>query len=206
MDPYIDDPTTSGLLMWEEDDLLNALCVDDDLDFKVHLHEIVDFEEIKSLTNVKLKHMSVVYDKENDLLNYDRKIKDGPGNNMYGLEVCKSLNLPVEFISAAYDIRTKYCPQSGSLLSLKTSHFNSKKIVNLCEKCGKNQGQEVHHLYHQKTANDEGIISNSDCVFHKNNLANLMTLCEECHNEIHKSSKNGSRRVKTTKGIQLKVI
>ena len=42
MEPYLDDPTTSGLLMWEEDDLLNALCVFDDLDFQVHLHAIGD--------------------------------------------------------------------------------------------------------------------------------------------------------------------
>ena len=42
MDPYLDDPITSGLLMWEEDDLLNALCVFDDLDFQVHLHAIGD--------------------------------------------------------------------------------------------------------------------------------------------------------------------
>lgn len=42
MEPYSDDPTTSGLLMWEEDDLLNALCVFDNLDFQVHLHAIGD--------------------------------------------------------------------------------------------------------------------------------------------------------------------
>ncbi len=42
MEPYLDDPTTFGLLMWEEDDLLNALCVFDDLDFQVHLHAIGD--------------------------------------------------------------------------------------------------------------------------------------------------------------------
>ena len=42
IEPYLDDPTTSGLLMWEEDDLLNALCVFDDLDFQVHLHAIGD--------------------------------------------------------------------------------------------------------------------------------------------------------------------
>jgi predicted amidohydrolase YtcJ len=42
MDPYLDDPTTSGLLMWEEDDLLNALCIFDDLHFQVHLHAIGD--------------------------------------------------------------------------------------------------------------------------------------------------------------------
>jgi len=176
--------------------------------FATHLHEIVDFVEITELSGVKLKHMSVIYDKEQDLLIYDRKMKDGPGNNMYGLEVCKSLNLPDDFIASAYEIRTKYCPESASLLSLKTSHYNAKKIVNMCEKCGKNQGQEVHHLSQQKDANEDGIIINYDGIFHKNNLANLMTLCESCHNEMHKSAdvgKKGSRRVKTSKGYKVKV-
>lgn len=42
MDPYLDDPLTSGLLMWEHDDLPNALCVFDNLSFQVHLHAIGD--------------------------------------------------------------------------------------------------------------------------------------------------------------------
>jgi len=175
--------------------------------FATHLHEIVDYDEITSLESVKLKHMSVVFDRENDTLVYDRKLKDGPGNSMYGLEVCKSLNLPQDFIDKAYEIRMKYHPESRSLLSLKTSRYNSKKIMGMCEKCGKNMGTEVHHLQHQSEADETGFISSSDNVFHKNNLANLMTLCEKCHNEEHTSSKKGGKggkRVKTTKGVQIK--
>jgi DNA mismatch repair protein MutS len=174
--------------------------------FATHLHEIVDFEEITSLNTVVQKHMSVVYDKENDALVYDRKLRDGPGSTMYGLEVCKSLNLPDDFIRAAFDIRMKYSPQNGSLLSQKSSHFNSKKIVSMCEKCLKNPAKEVHHLQHQNTANEDGLIYNSDSVFHKNNLANLMSLCESCHDEIHKTFKKGSRRVKTTRGYKVQEI
>ena len=173
--------------------------------FATHLHEIVDYEEITSLTSVKLKHMAVVYDKESACLVYDRKLKDGPGNSMYGLEVCKSLSLPQEFLDAAYEIRNKYHPEGSSMLSLKTSHFNSKKIVGMCENCGKNQGQEVHHLQYQKEADDSGVIYNSDGVFHKNNLANLITLCEACHDQIHKKGTK-LKKVKTTKGIKLKDI
>ena len=173
--------------------------------FATHLHEIVDYEEITSLNNVALKHMEVVYDKQRDILIYDRKLKDGPGNSMYGLEVCKSLNLPDDFLNAAYNIRMKYNPQSSSLLSFKSSHFNSKKIMSLCEKCGKNMGTEVHHLQHQNDANDNGIIIKNNNVFHKNNLANLMTLCEECHNEFHKKSLS-HKRVKTTKGYMIQEI
>ena len=174
--------------------------------FATHLHEIVDYEEITSLTTVKLKHMEVIYDKQKDLLIYDRKLRDGPGNNMYGLEVCKSLNLPQDFLDAAYEIRMKYHSDTGSILSLKTSSYNSKKIVGTCENCHKNQAKEVHHLQFQKNADDNGIISTSDTVFHKNNLANLMSLCEKCHNDLHQSSNKGSKRVKTTKGIKIQDV
>ena len=176
--------------------------------FATHLHEIVNYDEITDLDSVKLKHMSVVYDRENDTLVYDRKLKDGPGNSMYGLEVCKSLNLPQDFLDNAYEIRMKYHPESRSLLSLKTSRYNSKKIMGLCEKCGKNMGTEVHHLQHQINADESGFITTADNIFHKNNLANLMTLCEKCHNEEHvkTTSKKGDKRVKTTKGTIIKEI
>jgi DNA mismatch repair protein MutS len=173
--------------------------------FATHLHEIVNYNEISCLESVKLKHMSVIYDKEHDSLIYDRKLKDGPGNSMYGLEVCKSLSLPQDFIETAYEIRMKYHPETASMLSLKTSQYNSKKVVGMCEKCGKNMGTEVHHLQFQKDANNDGYISNSDGVFHKNNLANLLTLCDLCHTNIHKKDTK-IKKVKTTKGPQLKVI
>lgn len=173
--------------------------------FATHLHEIVDYEEITSLKSVHLKHMEVKYDKENDMLVYDRKLKDGPGNNMYGLEVCKSLNLPLDFLEAANDIRLKYNPEGQSILSLKQSRYNAKKIVSTCEKCGKRTGTEVHHLQHQASADEKGMISTEDSVFHKNNLANLMTLCEKCHNDLHKTNLK-QKRVKTSKGENLKDI
>lgn len=170
--------------------------------FATHLHEIVDYEEITSLKSVHLKHMEVKYDKEHDTLVYDRKLKDGPGNNMYGLEVCKSLNLPLDFLEAANEIRLKYNPEGRSILSLKQSRYNSNKIVSTCEKCGKNMGTEVHHLQHQADADENGIIKTDDALFHKNNLANLMTLCESCHNDMHKHDVK-QKRVKTSKGTKL---
>ena len=173
--------------------------------FATHLHEIVYFDEIKNLESVDLKHMAVVYDKEKDMLIYDRKLKDGPGNNMYGLEVCKSLHLPADFIEKAYQIRMKYRnndSEVSSVLTLPSSHFNTKKIMGLCEKCGLKIGTEVHHLQHQKDANERGILEREDTIFHKNNLANLITLCESCHYDFHKTKKQ-HKKVKTTKGIKV---
>lgn len=172
--------------------------------FATHLHEIVDYEEITGLRFLAIKHLEVVYDKENDCLVYDRKLKDGAGNNMYGLEVCKSLSLPQDFLDAAYDIRMKYhsTKSPSNILSLKTSSYNAKKIVGMCEKCGNKVGTEVHHLQFQSDAAENGVINTSDAIFHKNNLANLLTLCEACHDDIHKKNTR-LKKVKTTKGIKL---
>jgi DNA mismatch repair protein MutS len=126
--------------------------------------------------------MTIFYNKELDKLIYDRKLKDGPGDSMYGLEVCKSLNLPLDFLELANNIRCKYHPETRSFLTLKQSRYNSEKLVGLCEKCKTNMGTEVHHLNHQKDADVNGIIDQS---FHKNSLGNLMTLCEKCHLSFH---------------------
>jgi DNA mismatch repair ATPase MutS len=175
--------------------------------FATHLHEIVDYEEIKELSTVSLKHMAVVYDREKDLLIYDRTLRDGPGNNMYGLEVCKSLKLPDDFIEAAYTIRAKYNPESNSVLSLKESHFNVNKVMGICECCNKNMAVETHHLQYQQDADNDGLIrrENEGLVFHKNKVANLMRLCDECHTKIHKKNVQ-YKKVKTTKGYELKEV
>ena len=173
--------------------------------FATHLHEIVDYEEILEMKTVHLKHMEVIYNKETDTLIYNRKLKDGSGANVYGLEVCKSLNLPQDFLDSANEIRLKYNTEGKSMLSLKQSRYNANKIVNMCEKCGKNEGKEVHHLQHQADANKDGIIITSNSVFHKNNLANLMTLCEKCHDEIHKKGIK-HKKVKTSKGKKLEEL
>jgi DNA mismatch repair protein MutS len=145
--------------------------------------------------------MSVIYDKERDLLIYDRKLKDGPGTNMYGLEVCKSLNLPQDFLDMAHNIRMKYRPETNSLLDQKQSHFNAKHIKGMCEKCGNKMATEVHHLQYQQDADDKGIIRNKEegLTFHKNHPANLLSICEQCHDEIHKTGAK-LKKVKTTKG------
>jgi len=170
--------------------------------FATHLHEIVDYDEIKEMlkNNLVLKHLEVVYNKEQDLLIYDRKLKDGPGNSLYGLEVCKSLSLADDFIECAYKIRNKYHNVEHG--EYKKSHFNAKKIVSMCEQCGNKIATEVHHLQHQQEANEKGIITKNNMTFHKNKKANLASLCDECHDNFHKTGKQ-HKKVKTSKGSQL---
>ena len=149
--------------------------------FATHFHEISDFDEIKEMNKVALKHMAVKYNREKDKLVYDRKLRDGPGENMYGLEVCKALHLPNGFLENAHALRNKYNPATGSILNWKTSRYNSNKLRGICEECKKTFSTEVHHVAHQASAKDNGYIGS----FHKNNLANLRSLCESCHQKEH---------------------
>ena len=71
--------------------------------------------------------MTVFYDASLKKLIYDRKLRLGPGDNMYGLEVCKSLDLPIEFLDRAHSLRNKY-QNDLSILEQKTSKYNSDKI------------------------------------------------------------------------------
>jgi DNA mismatch repair protein MutS len=155
--------------------------------FATHMHEIVKYDEIVSMKRLKIFHLEVFYDKAEDILIYDRKLKLGSGSSTYGLEVAKFLKLPNEFLESANNIRMKYNPETASILSLKQSSYNSKKLVTLCERCRLDSGTEIHHIHHQSESNEDDIIvvNNGEYSFHKNHKANLLSVCEKCHKEIH---------------------
>jgi DNA mismatch repair protein MutS len=149
--------------------------------FATHFHEILKYDEMTDLQNIRIMHMAVHYDRAIDGLVYDRKLRDGPGNRMYGLEVCKSLYLPDEFLEKAYSIRNKYHPETKGELGHSTTMYNAKKIRGICEMCKINISEEIHHLQQQKEADENGFID----TFHKNHPANLMAVCEACHDKFH---------------------
>jgi DNA mismatch repair protein MutS len=176
--------------------------------FATHFHEIVKYQEVQALTRLQMMHMAVQYNAETGILMYDRKLRAGPGESMYGLEVCKSLNLPDEFLERAHAIRMRYKPESRNILSLETSQYNAKKIVGgLCEMCSpdkKNKASEVHHLQPQKKAKKEK--NDYISTFHKNHPANLVNICEECHQKIHLIGNKEHRIVKTGTGEYTMVV
>ena len=168
--------------------------------FATHFHEIIHFDEMRDLGKVALKHMAVHYDREQDCLVYDRVLRDGPGNRMYGLEVCKSLYLPEDFLEQAYKIRSKYYPTArGELAHPVASTYSPDKIRGICEMCRSELGAETHHMAPQNEADDRGFIG----TFHKNHPANLMSLCSKCHEKEHGPTVDVKKKVvrkKTTKG------
>ena len=183
--------------------------------FATHFHEILKFDEIKALTQIAIRHMAVHYDRESDCLVYDRVLREGAGNRLYGLEVAKSLHLPEEFIERAYKIRNKYFPDTKGALSSPSTKYNSAKLRGICEMCREDVAEEMHHLQEQHLADENGRIGS----IHKNHSGNLMSLCEKCHLKMHREqdqltidvSTPGSSaekpkiiRKKTTKGYVVK--
>jgi DNA mismatch repair protein MutS len=155
--------------------------------FATHFHEIVHYEEIKALFNLKIMHMAVHYDYSVKQLFYDRRLQAGVGDELYGLEVCKSLNLKPAFLERAHEIRQKYDVSSAAVtnvLDRTSTKYNAKKLAGgLCEICRENNSTETHHLQHQLSANPHNsFIAES---FHKNHAANLVRICELCHLQLH---------------------
>lgn len=168
--------------------------------FATHFHEITKMDAVLNLNKLCMKHLSVYYDAEKDELIYDRVLKDGPGNNKYGLEVCKAMNLKTEFIDLAMNIRNEYIEDIEKPVSMaSTSHFNKDVIMSICEICGNKKASEVHHLQHQQHADKDNKLID---YIHKNKKANLVAICNDCHNNIHLSNKQHIKK-KTSKGFKI---
>lgn len=182
--------------------------------FATHFHEIVDFEELHVLDKIKCFHLTISYDPEQETLVYDRKLKEGSGPRSYGLEICESLFMDKTFLEKAYEIRRMHFPEYEGSLSQPKTRYNAQKIKGGCEMCGK-ISEEIHHLQEQVDADEKGFINGE---FHKNHVANLMSLCESCHLKMHhpkddisplstSTSTEPKRRIvkkKTTKGYVIK--
>jgi DNA mismatch repair protein MutS len=149
--------------------------------FATHFHEIQYYEEITRMNKLALKHLTVQYNHELDKLVYNRILMDGAGDSIYGLEVCKSLQMPAEFLTRAYNIRDQYDKRKTNILNLKITKHNKNKLKGMCEFCNNILGSEIHHLQYQCNSNSREYIDS----FHKDHPANLASICEKCHQHIH---------------------
>ncbi len=166
--------------------------------FATHLHQLMDIDEIKNLSNVVAKHLEVYFDGEK--LVYDRKLKDGSGSSVYGLEFAKSIYMDREFIKTAEDIRKKLTDEYSEielLLKKKKSRYNKKLFVTTCAICGK-VVEDVHHINEKEKAKD-GFINH----FPVNHKYNLIPLCKKHHKMVHDGKIRITGFVTTSKGIEL---
>lgn len=161
--------------------------------FATHFHEVTRLPCVRALSGLVSKHLQVRYDAEADALVYNRKLEDGPGDSIYGLEVCKSLRMPQDFLDRAYEVRANMLPEGGSVLGSNTSRYSSKKVKGVCEMCGA-AGEHVHHLQHQADADGMRLLNKG--AARVDAAANLVNVCRECHDKFHA---NGDEAVRHRK-------
>ena len=147
--------------------------------FATHLHELTELDSIKAASQLQIAHLHV---ETTDGIVYDRKLRPGSGNPLYGLEVCAALRLPAEFIAAAQKIRRKIQAVPDKIIDAsRMSRYNSEVIMDKCGVCG-TSATETHHIRYQSEAREDWVENG----VHKNRASNLVPLCEACHQKEHK--------------------
>ena len=177
--------------------------------FATHLHELVEIDEIIEREDIKAFHLTVDHDVKNDKLIYDRELKPGSGERIYGITVAKYIIKDSDFIEKALSIKNKLLNRDNSspVISTKTSRYNSKLLVDKCGMCGKRgldskqTNLETHHINHQKDCDNNGFVKNKPHI-KKNALYNLVVLCNTCHDKIHIDDISGSIKM-TSSGKQI---
>ena len=163
-----------------------------------HFHKLVELEDMNALQNIKFMHLSVEYDKTEQIIIYGRKLEEGPGDTLYGVEIADFLIQDSEFIKNAKRIRNIILEKEKCILEDKTSNYNSKLYVDKCAICGDNGYQyplDTHHIKEQYLFEDDDI--------HKDKLANLVVLCKKHHDEVHHGNLEINGYINTTKGKKL---
>lgn len=172
--------------------------------FATHLHELMDIPEIKGLAEggaVRPYHLTVVSDPRGFLV-YDRQLRAGSGSPVYGLEVCRGLDMDPIFMERAVALRKRLDASVVAKLE-KSSRYNAGVPVHACHVCGSNIRLEVHHIVAQAEADEKGCVRTG---LHKNSVGNLTVLCDTCHDKHHRGDIAIRGWVQTSQGRMLDVL
>lgn len=162
--------------------------------FTSHLHELPTISIIKD-KNLRIYHIHIEI--VDDKIIYERKLKEGQGSNIYGIDVCGSLDMPNDFMKNAEIVRKEITGLDVNLMNTKKSNYKSSIFMDICQVCNEKPAKETHHINYQINADDNGKFSNFD----KNTPHNLINVCEECHLKEHKGEIGIIGYKQTSKGV-----
>ncbi|VVU94569.1 MutS domain V [seawater metagenome] len=168
-----------------------------------HLHQLMEFKRIQEISNVKAYHLHVEYDRENNLLIFDRVLKQGSGKSYYGLDVAQYVMDDMDFIKKTREIEIELNQGSDTIMPTKKSKYNSKLYIDECMICSTKENLEVHHIEWQKDCNSDGFILSKPHV-KKNHKSNLMPVCQKCHDDIDRDNIKVTGYEQTSNGPLLK--
>lgn len=165
--------------------------------FTTHFHNCLYLPEITNLSHKKFYHFLVTYAEDNGII-YERKLMDGLGPKLYGIEVFRHILKNNEFIDKCFSYRNKIINNQSEI---KFSKYNNKVVVEKCCICQKSASYlgelHTHHIKEQQDADINGYIDYT----HKNMTGNLVILCETHHKMVHDNKiKINGWKIDTNKG------
>ena len=164
--------------------------------FATHLHKLHEIDIICEAKN--LRHFYIDLQFSEGRIVFGRKIFEGIGEKLYGIEVAEYIIDNEEFQRLATKTRRQLLDEPQG--SPKSSNYNSATYVDECAICGVKGGQlDVHHIHSQKYADCNDTIE----YFNKNHGGNLVVLCVDHHNQVHKGEINVHGWIETSHGKKL---
>ena len=157
--------------------------------FATHLHGLLSLDPMKSImSEIQIKHIGVTI--IGDHVSFDRKLYEGQGSHLYGLEIATHILNNSEFSRIAQSTRNAVLKKHSIP---KRSKYNNKVIKTQCELCSSIDDLHAHHISFQSTSHDNI----------KNAKANLVVLCHSCHDKVHNETVMIHGWVNTSKGVIL---
>lgn len=156
-----------------------------------HIHLISDVIEKEFKKRIRISHFEMndinLLHSNNLVSNsanifYNRKLKEGSGNPIYGIEIASQLQLPDEIIQIAKSHR-QHVTIEYNFKQNKISKYNKNIVMNECTICKSRKNLQVHHIYQQKHFD----LNKNNNGFTMNNKQNLIVVCFDCHRNIESS-------------------
>lgn len=159
-----------------------------------HQRSLCDLIEPETKLLTKIRHFKVDIDYINKTLNFDRKLQDGMGLNLYGIQIAEHMGLNSNICRAAREKLYKLEKKPESLIG-NHCRYNSKKIMSpICESPGCTKPVEQHdHIYPQQICDN-----NLQYQYMKNQPSNLQSLCHEHHVQKTSAEKSLKRKLGET--------
>jgi DNA mismatch repair protein MutS len=134
--------------------------------FATHLHDLATM--VTEAGGVRAVHLKVHYEAATDRLIYDRTLAAGSGSALYGLEVCRALDLPIDYLERAMVLRKTLAGEKPAVRST----YSAAAVVDRCAVCSSQNQLEMHHIHHQADGGGD-------------EASNLACLCAICHDDHH---------------------
>ena len=160
--------------------------------FATHLHKLPSISILKNVKSLNIKHIAVEF---TDTTIFTRKLKNGSGDLLYGLEIAHHILKNESFHNQAFKLRNELLNKSTRLMADKKSKYNSNLYVDHCQICNSTDKLEAHHIVFQSKNSTQ-----------KHRKSNLVVLCNQHHEEVHSKKLIIYGWKKTTEGKMLDYI